>query len=50
MTDPYLTIDQLPNRFVPFAGRECLFFSGTSYLGMSQNPAFQALVGEEMTR
>ena len=50
MTDSYLTIDQLPNRFVPFAGRECLFFSGTSYLGMSQNPAFQALVGEEMTR
>ncbi|MCY7357507.1 MAG: aminotransferase class I/II-fold pyridoxal phosphate-dependent enzyme [Rudanella sp.] len=50
MTDQYLTIDQLPNRFVPFAGRECLFFSGTSYLGMSQNPAFQALVAEEMTR
>ncbi len=50
MTDHYLTIDQLPNRFVPFAGRECLFFSGTSYLGMSQNPAFQALVTEEMMR
>ncbi len=48
--ETYLTIDQLPHRFVPFAGRECLFFSGTSYLGMSQNPAFQALVAQEMTR
>jgi len=46
----HLTIDQLPNRFVPYGGRECLFFSGTSYLGMSQNPSFQALVAQEMVR
>lgn len=48
--ETHLTIDQLPNRFVPFDGRECLFFSGTSYLGMSQNTAFQGLVAQEMVR
>jgi 8-amino-7-oxononanoate synthase len=43
-------IDHLPNRFISIRGQNYLFFSGTSYLGMSQNRAFQALVMEEMAR
>ena len=40
------TIDQLPGRTLQHEGRDYLFFSGTSYLGMPQNPAFQQLVME----
>lgn len=38
------TVNQLPDRTIRYEGREYLFFSGTSYLGMSQNPAFRQLV------
>ena len=38
------TIDQLPDRTIRYEGREYLFFSGTSYLGMPQNPVFRQLV------
>lgn len=48
--NPVFQIDHLPNRFITIAGQPYLFFSGTSYLGMSQNPAFQAIVVEEMGR
>lgn len=44
------TINHLPNRHITVDGQNYLFFSGTSYLGMSQNRAFQALVVEEMGR
>ena len=39
------TIDHLPNRTILHEGETYLFFSGTSYLGMAQNPAMQALLG-----
>ncbi|KAB7732053.1 aminotransferase class I/II-fold pyridoxal phosphate-dependent enzyme [Rudanella paleaurantiibacter] len=48
--DTHLTIDQLPGRYVTYARRQCLFFSGTSYLGLSQNPAFQARVIQAMSQ
>ena len=40
------TIDHLPGRTIQHAGQELLFFSGTSYLSMPQNPAFQQMVTE----
>ncbi len=43
MSEVY-TIDHLPNRTIRHADRELLFFSGTAYLGIPQNPAFQALL------
>ncbi len=45
-----VTIDHLPNRTILFDGREHLFFSGTAYLGMAQNPGFQALVADALGR
>ncbi|WP_266363790.1 aminotransferase class I/II-fold pyridoxal phosphate-dependent enzyme [Tellurirhabdus rosea] len=44
------TIDHLPGRTIQFDGREHLFFSGTAYLGIAQNPAFRALLAESMER
>lgn len=44
------TIDHLPGRTIRFDHREYLFFSGTAYLGMAQNPAFQALVADALGR
>ena len=44
------TIDHLPGRNVPVDGQDYLFFSGTAYLGMAQNPAFQALVADALGR
>ena len=35
-----------PNRTVLVDGQEFLFFSGTAYLGLPANPAFQALVAQ----
>lgn len=34
----------LPNRTILLEGKEYLYFSGTSYLGLPQNPHFQALI------
>lgn len=36
----------LPNRTILLEGKEYLYFSGTSYLGLPQNPHFQALIKE----
>lgn len=47
---PHYSIDHLPGRTLFFDGQEYLFFSGTSYLGIAQNPAFQALLAEGMAR
>lgn len=44
------SIDHLPGRTIQLEGQDYLFFSGTSYLGMAQNPAFQALLTEGMAR
>ncbi len=44
------TIDHLPNRLIHLDGRDYLFFSGTAYLGMAQNPDFQALVSDALSR
>ncbi|RRB01180.1 aminotransferase class I/II-fold pyridoxal phosphate-dependent enzyme [Larkinella rosea] len=41
-------IDQLPGRTIDLDGQECLFFSGTSYLGIAQNAHFRALLIEGM--
>ena len=43
-------IDHLPNRAIRHDGRDYLFFSGTSYLGMAQNRRMQALLVEGMAR
>lgn len=40
------TIDHLPDRTIWHEGETYLFFSGTSYLGMAQNPAMQALLAD----
>ncbi|MBC8153920.1 MAG: pyridoxal phosphate-dependent aminotransferase family protein [Bacteroidetes bacterium] len=44
------TIDHIPNRTIRLSGRDYVFFSGTAYLGMAQNPAFQALVADALGR
>ena len=46
MPPHFQQIDHLPNRTVLIDGLEHLFFSGTSYLGLPQNPDFQALIRE----
>ncbi len=43
-------IDQLPNRTITHKGLDYLFFSGTAYLGIPQNPAFYELMTESMRR
>ncbi|PSL46459.1 7-keto-8-aminopelargonate synthetase-like enzyme [Chitinophaga niastensis] len=45
-----LYTDTTPGRTVMMEGRNCLFFSGFSYLGLHQHPAFKALLmtGTEM--
>ncbi len=45
-----MIIDHLPGRTIWHDRRELLFFSGTAYLGMAHNPAFQALVLDELGR
>lgn len=37
-------ITHLPDRVIDLNGQEYLYFSGTAYLGLPQNPAFQALI------
>lgn len=46
---PY-SIDHLPGRTIQLDGQDYLFFSGTSYLGMAQNPVFRSLLAEGMSR
>ncbi|GAB3693143.1 8-amino-7-oxononanoate synthase [Spirosoma flavus] len=43
-------IDHLPNRIVEHNGQDYLFFSGTAYLGLPQNSAFQQLTQAAMVR
>ena len=45
-----MTIDHLPGRTLRIDGEEYLFFSGTSYLGMGQQPEFRAALTEGMAR
>lgn len=40
--------EQLPGRTVTIGGKERLYFSGTSYLGISKNTAFQQVLQEGM--
>ena len=40
------TISQLPNRTIEIDGQQFLYFSGTAYLGLAQNPAFQKAIRE----
>ncbi|MEI7581723.1 aminotransferase class I/II-fold pyridoxal phosphate-dependent enzyme [Runella sp.] len=39
-------ITHLPDRTIDLDGQEYLYFSGTAYLGLPQNPSFQALIQE----
>jgi 8-amino-7-oxononanoate synthase len=39
-------INHLPGRTIDIEGQEYLYFSGTAYLGLPQNPSFQALIQE----
>ncbi|MCU0338963.1 MAG: pyridoxal phosphate-dependent aminotransferase family protein, partial [Spirosomaceae bacterium] len=43
-------IDHLPNRTIEIEGQDFLYFSGTSYLGLPQNPRFQSLVREGLAQ
>ncbi len=45
-----MTINQLPSRIITHEGCEYLFFSGTSYLGLAQDPQMQALLAEGVAR
>jgi len=45
-TPNFHEINHLPNRTVRIDGHEYLYFSGTAYLGLSQNTAFQQLIRE----
>ncbi|GAB4039705.1 aminotransferase class I/II-fold pyridoxal phosphate-dependent enzyme [Spirosoma gilvum] len=47
---PFFDIDHLPNRTITYNSQEYLFFSGTAYLGLPQNPAFQDLMQEAIRR
>ncbi len=40
------TTNQLPGRTLCHEGREYLFFSGTSYLGLAQNPVLHTLLAQ----
>jgi 8-amino-7-oxononanoate synthase len=42
--------EALPGRTIFWKGRECLYFSGTGYLGMHADKAFLHLVQEGLTR
>ncbi|GEO03065.1 8-amino-7-oxononanoate synthase [Adhaeribacter aerolatus] len=44
MSIPILIAEELPGRTLTSGGREYLYFSGTSYLGMSRNEQFQKLL------
>lgn len=46
----HFSIDHLPGRTIDLDGKEYLFFSGTSYLGIAQNPTFRAWLAEGMAR
>lgn len=43
-------INTIPGRTVVMEGRECLYFSGTSYLGMSCNEDFSNLIEEGINK
>ena len=45
-----ITIDHLPSRTIQIDGKERLFFSGTSYLGMGHQPDFRAALMEGINR
>ena len=45
-----ITIDHLPSRTIQIDGKERLFFSGTSYLGMGHQPDFRAALMEGISR
>jgi 7-keto-8-aminopelargonate synthetase-like enzyme len=49
MEEP-LSTDQLPGRTLVSGGQEYLYFSGTSYLGLARNPAFQQCLQEGIGR
>jgi 8-amino-7-oxononanoate synthase len=46
----YLQTDALPGRTLFSGGQEYLYFSGTSYLGLAGNPAFQQCLQEGISR
>lgn len=46
----FYTIDHLPSRTIQIDGREYLFFSGTSYLGIPQHGQFRELLTEGLLR
>ncbi|MDJ1500959.1 aminotransferase class I/II-fold pyridoxal phosphate-dependent enzyme [Xanthocytophaga agilis] len=43
-------IQHLPDRVIQTEGKEFLYFSGTSYLGISRNPNFQGYLQEGITQ
>ena len=50
MSDKNITLEALPGRSIDIDGTPFLYFSGTSYLGMSRNEIFQELLREGLAR
>ena len=50
MSDKNRILEALPGRSIDIDGTPFLYFSGTSYLGMSRNEAFQELLKEGLAR
>lgn len=48
--EQYLQTDQLPGRTLISGGREYLYFSGTSYLGLARHAGFQQCLQEGIAR
>lgn len=46
LIDNFHKISHLPGRTIDIDGQEYLYFSGTAYLGLPQNTAFQTLIQE----
>lgn len=45
-----IILEAMPGRSIHIGGREFLYFSGTSYLGMSRNETFRNLIKEGLSR
>lgn len=50
MNNENLILEAMPGRSIDINGRQFLYFSGTSYLGISRNEAFQGLLREGISR
>lgn len=50
MSNKNIILEAMPGRSIGINGRQFLYFSGTSYLGIARNEAFQELLKEGLAR